>query len=156
MAAENAQLRTIAKAAGVELERNHVQMVLMDQENARLRKQLHAKKHKRKRTYNTGHARLMTGPEMQAELLKELQRKQMAEMHLGLKKLFPAIKQTLTEAEKAEKAAAKRAEREAKAAAKEVEKAVKAAEKEAAKAARAAEKEAAKAARAAVRARGQR
>ncbi|KAF7335093.1 DDE-domain-containing protein [Mycena venus] len=154
MAAENAQLRTIAKAAGVEFERNHVQMVLMDQENARLRKQLHAKKHKRKRTYNTGHAQLMTGPEMQAELLKELQRKHMAEMHLGLKKLFPAIKKTLTEAEKAEKAAAKRAERESKAAAKEVEKAIKAAEKEAAKVARAAEKEAAKAARAAVRARG--
>ena len=88
MATENAQLRSIAAAAGVELERNHAQMILMDQENARLRKQLHAKKHKRKAAYNTGFARLMTGAEIQAELLKELQKKEMAEMHVGLKKLF--------------------------------------------------------------------
>ncbi|KAJ7851432.1 hypothetical protein B0H14DRAFT_3451406 [Mycena olivaceomarginata] len=72
----------------------------------------------------------------------------MAGMHSGLKKLFPAIKKTLTEAEKVERAAEKQAEREAKAAAKEAEKAIKAAEKDAAKAARAVEKEAAKAARA--------
>ncbi|KAJ6540381.1 hypothetical protein B0H19DRAFT_1077793 [Mycena capillaripes] len=135
-----AQLRSIAKAAGVERERNYVQMVLMDKENAHLRQQLQAKKQKRGRTYTTGHARLMTGPEMQAEFLKELQKKQRAEMLLGGESRASCRKTG--------------GEREAKAAAKEAERAIKAAEKEAAKAAKAAEKEAAKAARAAARARG--
>ncbi|KAF7344314.1 DDE-domain-containing protein [Mycena sanguinolenta] len=147
MAAENAQLRSIAQAAGVELERNHAQMILMDQENARLRKQLHAKKHKRKATYNTGYARLMTGAEIQAELLKELQKKQMAEMHVGLKKLFPGIKKSMVDAQKAKEAEEKEEARKAKAMAKEAEKIAKAAEKEAAKARKKAEREAAKAAK---------
>ncbi|KAJ6631966.1 hypothetical protein B0H10DRAFT_2206374 [Mycena sp. CBHHK59/15] len=64
------RLRYIAKLAGIELEKNYAQMVLMDNENERLRKQVFAKKTKKKQTYTTGQARLLTAPEMQAALLR--------------------------------------------------------------------------------------
>ncbi|KAF7335145.1 DDE-domain-containing protein [Mycena venus] len=140
LAAENEQLRSLLKVAGYDLDQNYAQMVLMEHENKNLRQQLFAKKNKAKRAYTTGKARLMTSSEMQEELLKTFQRSQMAEMHVGLKKLFPAIKKRISEAMKAETAAAKKREREAKAAEKAAEKAAKAAEKEAAKAAKAAAK----------------
>ncbi|KAJ7689183.1 hypothetical protein B0H17DRAFT_1202537 [Mycena rosella] len=49
LAEENARLRYIADLAGLELEKNYAQMILMDRENARLRKQVFAKKAKPKR-----------------------------------------------------------------------------------------------------------
>jgi hypothetical protein len=64
MATKNEELCRIAKAARVELEKKHMQMVLMDKENGRLHQQLHAKKNKVKRTYMTSHAWLMIGEEM--------------------------------------------------------------------------------------------
>ncbi|KAJ7631831.1 hypothetical protein B0H17DRAFT_1108410 [Mycena rosella] len=72
LAEENERLRYIASLAGIKLEKNHAQMVLMDRENERLRKQVFAKKEKAKtkRSYTTGHARLLTGAEMQAALLQ--------------------------------------------------------------------------------------
>jgi len=79
LAAENEQLRAIARAAGVELEKNFTQMVLMVGENGRLRKQLYAKKNKPKRAYTTGHARLMTGDQMRQALLEELHKKKTGE-----------------------------------------------------------------------------
>ncbi|KAJ7187490.1 hypothetical protein GGX14DRAFT_611378 [Mycena pura] len=62
LAAENDQLRNLLKAAGIELDKNYAQMVLMERENGNMRQQLHAKKNKSKRTYTTGNlkARLMT------------------------------------------------------------------------------------------------
>ncbi|KAJ7722234.1 hypothetical protein DFH07DRAFT_1007167 [Mycena maculata] len=162
MRAENDDLRRIARAAGVELEKNYAQMILMNKENARLRQQLHAKKNKPKRTYTTGHARLMTSAEMTQKLLEELQKKEMGELHKVLRQtIFPGIRakhaQQLKEAQAAEKAAAKAAKEAEKAAvkaAKEVEKVAVKAAKEAAKAAKAAEREITKAARAAARGRG--
>ncbi|KAJ7927408.1 hypothetical protein B0H13DRAFT_1971212 [Mycena leptocephala] len=135
LAAENDQLRTLLKAAGIELDANYAQM-------------LHARKNKPKRTYTTGKARLMTSDEMAQALLEELQKKQMADLHSELKKtFFPDIKKAISDAEKAEQAkekaakkATKKAEQEARAAEKAVEKARKAVEKEAARAAKAAAK----------------
>ncbi|KAJ7670345.1 hypothetical protein B0H17DRAFT_1085886 [Mycena rosella] len=71
-AEENERLRYIALLAGIELEKNHAQMVLMDRENERLRKQVFMKKEKAKtkRSYTTGHTCLLTGAEMQAALLQ--------------------------------------------------------------------------------------
>ncbi|KAJ6461719.1 hypothetical protein C8R45DRAFT_1027787 [Mycena sanguinolenta] len=145
LAAENDQLRTLLKAAGIELDANYAQMVLMERENGDMRQQLHAKKNKPKRTYTTGKARLMTSDEMAQALLEELQKKQMADLHSELKKtFFPDIKKAIIDAEKAEqskeKAARKKAEQEARAAEKAAEKARKAAEKEVARAAKAAAK----------------
>ncbi|KAJ7848060.1 hypothetical protein B0H14DRAFT_3453423 [Mycena olivaceomarginata] len=115
LAAEKNQLRNLLKAAG-----------------------LYAKKNKRKRTYTTGKACLMTSTEMAKALLDALQKKLMVELHSELKKnIFPGIKKAMDEAEKAvkakakakaAKAAAKRAEHEAKAEAKAAAKAKKAVE----------------------------
>ncbi|KAF8194824.1 hypothetical protein K438DRAFT_1934500 [Mycena galopus ATCC 62051] len=128
LAAENDELRNLLKAAGIELDKNVAQMALMQRENANIRQQLHAKKNKQKRSYTTGQARLMTGDEMHAALLKELQKKQMGELHSELKKkIFPAIRKDISEAEKFAKAAKKQREREAKAAQKEMERVAKAA-----------------------------
>jgi hypothetical protein len=114
---ENSQLRRIALEAGIELERDHAQMILMDAENGRLRQKLHAKKNKPKRAYTTGHARLMTGDEMLAELLRDSQKKQMAALEKEMKKkAFPAIKAKIAAAEKAAKTAAKEAAKAARAA----------------------------------------
>ncbi|KAJ7204972.1 hypothetical protein GGX14DRAFT_459068 [Mycena pura] len=111
-------------------------MVLMERENSNIRTQLHAKKNKRKRTYTTGKARLMTSVEMRQALLDDLHKKQMGELHAELKKkFFPAIKKAIGDAEKAAKAVTKRAEQQKKAAAKAAERTRKAAEKETAKAA---------------------
>jgi hypothetical protein len=148
LAAENDQLRTLLKAAGIELDANYAQMVLMERENGDMRQQLHARKNKPKRTYTTGKARLMTSDEMTQALLEELQKKQMADLHSELKKtFFPDIKKAISDAEKAEQAkekaakkATKKAEQEARAAEKAVEKARKAVEKETARAAKAAAK----------------
>ncbi|KAF8187575.1 hypothetical protein K438DRAFT_1764738 [Mycena galopus ATCC 62051] len=105
LAAENEQLRNLLRAAGVELEKDQAQMALMDHENANIRRQLHAKKNKPKRTYNTGHARLMTSEEMQQALLEDLQKKKMAELHSELKKKhFRRLKKGVTDWEKVEKA----------------------------------------------------
>ncbi|KAJ7194459.1 hypothetical protein GGX14DRAFT_476434 [Mycena pura] len=137
LAAENDQLRNLLKAAGIEVDKNYAQMVLMERENGNMRQQLHAKKNKPKRTYTTGKARLMTSAEMAQALLDELQKKQMAELHSELKKnCFPAIRKAISEAEKAVKAAWKKREQEARTAAKAAEKAQKAAEKQAAKVAK--------------------
>ncbi|KAJ7198162.1 hypothetical protein GGX14DRAFT_470402 [Mycena pura] len=134
LAAENDLLRNLLKAAGIELDKNYAQMVLMERENGNMCQQLHAKKNKPKRTYTTGKARLMTSAEMAQALLDELQKKQMAELHSELKKnVFPAIRKAISEAEKAAKAAWKKRDQEARAAAKAAEKARKAAEKQAAK-----------------------
>ncbi|KAF8172226.1 hypothetical protein K438DRAFT_1981677 [Mycena galopus ATCC 62051] len=128
LAAENDELRNLLKAAGIELEINVAQMALMQRENANIRQQLHAKKNKQKRLYTTGRAHLMTGAEMHAVLLKELQKKQMGELHSEWKKkIFPAIQKEISEAEKVAKAAKKQREREAKAAQKEMERGAKAA-----------------------------
>jgi ribosomal protein L12E/L44/L45/RPP1/RPP2 len=155
LAAENDQLRSLLKAAGIELDKNYAQMVLMERENGNMRQQLHAKKNKPKRTYTTGKARLMTSAEMAQALLDELQKKQMAELHSELRKnIFPGIKKAIDEAAKAAKAKARAAEQAAKAAAKRAEQEAKAAAKAAEKAKKAAEREAAKAAKAAARARG--
>jgi hypothetical protein len=137
LAAEVDQLHSLLKGVGYDLDHNYGHMVLMEHENKNMRQQLFAKKNKVKRAYTTGKARLMTSTEMQEELLKALQKKQMAEMHAGLKKLFPAIKKQISEALKAEKAAARKGEQEVRAAAKAAEKAAKELEKAAAKAAKA-------------------
>ncbi|KAF8172588.1 hypothetical protein K438DRAFT_1772629 [Mycena galopus ATCC 62051] len=108
LAAENDELRNLLKAPGIELDKNVAQMALMQRENANICQQLHAKKNKQKRSYMTGQARLMTGDEMHAALLKELQKKQMGELHSELKKkIFPAIRKEISEAEKVAKAAKK-------------------------------------------------
>ncbi|KAJ6449296.1 hypothetical protein C8R45DRAFT_1131143 [Mycena sanguinolenta] len=113
---ENEQLRNLLRAAGVELEKNQAQMALMDHENANIRWQLHAKKNKPKRTYNTGHARLMTSEEMQQALLEDLQ-KQMAELHSELKKKhFRRLKKGVADWEKVEKAKLAAMQKEVKAA----------------------------------------
>ncbi|KAJ7781961.1 hypothetical protein DFH07DRAFT_764959 [Mycena maculata] len=151
LAAENGQLRSLLKAAGVDLDKNYAQMVLMERENANMRQQLYAKKNKRKRAYTTGKARLMTSAEMAKALLEALQKKQMAELHSELKKnIFPGIKKAMDNVEKAAKAKTKEAEQAAKRALREA----KAAEKAAEKVKKVAEREAAKAAKAAARARG--
>ncbi|KAJ7733164.1 hypothetical protein B0H16DRAFT_1732455 [Mycena metata] len=138
LAAEKEQLRGLLKATGIELDKNYVQMTLMNQENGKMRQQLHAKKNKSKRTYTTAGARLMTSDEMSQALLEELQKKQMAELHSELRKtVFPAMKKAKSQAKKAEqaqRAAVRVAEKERKAAEKAAEKERKAAEKEAAKA----------------------
>jgi hypothetical protein len=46
LAAENDQLRSLLKAAGIELDKNYAQMVLMEQENGNMCQQLQAKKQK--------------------------------------------------------------------------------------------------------------
>ncbi|KAJ7733895.1 hypothetical protein B0H16DRAFT_1892605 [Mycena metata] len=113
---ENEELRRIARAAGVVLDQNHAQMVLMNAENERLRQKLHAKKNKPKRSYTTGHARLMTGTEMQQALLTELQKKQMGELHKEMEKtVFPKIKKDIAAASKEVKAAERAAAKAAKA-----------------------------------------
>ncbi|KAJ7766469.1 DDE superfamily endonuclease-domain-containing protein [Mycena maculata] len=155
LASENEQLRNLLKVAGIDLDKNYVQMVLMERENGNMRQQLYANKNKPKRTYTTGKARLMTSAEMQQALLDELHKKQMTGLHSEMKKKwFPAIRKEIAEAEKVEKAAAKKREQEVKAATKAAEKEAKAVEKAAAKAKKAAEKEAAKAAKAAAKGRG--
>ncbi|KAJ6601881.1 hypothetical protein DFH09DRAFT_1126034 [Mycena vulgaris] len=164
MATENDELRRIALAAGVELERNYVQMVLMNDENAHLRQQLHAKKTKPKRTYTTSEARLMTSAENRQALLRQLHVKQMGALHQETRsKKFLEIREKLSlegkgakeaekEAEKAVKKAAKGLERVDKAAVKEAAKAAKVAARQAAKAEKEAAKQAAKEAREAARA----
>ncbi|KAJ7876711.1 hypothetical protein B0H14DRAFT_3787481 [Mycena olivaceomarginata] len=137
--AENEELRNLLKVAGVELERNHAQMALMQRENANIRQQLHAKKTKRKRAYMTGKARLMTSEEMMSALLDDLHKKQMGELHSELKKKkhFPDIRAAIRQVEKDGKAAAEKAEtKEAEKAAKAAERRAKAAEKTAEKAAK--------------------
>ncbi|KAJ7867071.1 hypothetical protein B0H13DRAFT_2281267 [Mycena leptocephala] len=98
LAAEVDQLHSLLKGVGYDLDHNYGHMVLMEHENKNMRQQLFAKNNKAKRAYTTGKARLMTSTEIQEELLKALQKKQMAEMHAGLKKLFPAIKKQISEA----------------------------------------------------------
>ncbi|KAJ7676202.1 hypothetical protein B0H17DRAFT_1207477 [Mycena rosella] len=154
MRAENEDPCRIAKAAGIELEKSYTQTILMNKENACLRQQLHTKKNKRKRTYTTTQARLMTSEEMSQKLL-EVQRKQMGELHKGLRQaVFLGIRARHAQeanADKAAKKAEKVVERETTKAAREAEKAA----AKAAKAAKAAETKAAKAAKAAgVAARG--
>jgi hypothetical protein len=83
LAAENDQLRSLLTAAGIELDKNYTQMVLMEPENGNLRQQVFLKKNQPKRTYTTGKARLMTSAEMQKALLEDLQKKQMTELHGG-------------------------------------------------------------------------
>jgi hypothetical protein len=108
LAAENNPLRAFLKAAGIELDKNYAQMVLMDRENSNLRQQVFAKKNKPKRTYTTGKARLMTSTEMQEALLKDWQKKQMAQLHGEFKKKhFPRLKKGVAATEKAEAAAQK-------------------------------------------------
>jgi hypothetical protein len=97
LAEENARLRYIAGLAGLELEKNHAQMVLMDRENKRLRKQLFAKKTKKKRTYMTNQARLLTGEEMLASLLHDEQAKKLKPVHKEMKKGFRLINKMLTQ-----------------------------------------------------------
>ncbi|KAJ6542237.1 hypothetical protein DFH09DRAFT_1174337 [Mycena vulgaris] len=145
VAAENDELRRLLNAAGVELDKNYAQMMLMNRENEIMRQQLHAKKNKTKRTYTTGKARLMTSAEMMQALLEDLHKKQMGELHSELRKnVFPKLKKKSSDAQKAEKAARAAV----KAAEKEAEKARKSAVKEAAKV----EREARKAAKAAEKA----
>ncbi|KAJ7800084.1 hypothetical protein B0H14DRAFT_3786646 [Mycena olivaceomarginata] len=130
-------------------------MALMQRENANIRQQLHAKKTKRKRTYTTGKAQLMTSEEMMSALLDDLHKKQMGELHSELKKKhFPDIRAAICQVEKDGKAAAKKAEQAAKTATKEAEKAAKAAERRAKAAEKAAEKAAKAVEKAAARARG--
>ncbi|KAJ7856179.1 hypothetical protein B0H13DRAFT_2357504 [Mycena leptocephala] len=129
LVAENDQLHSLLKGVGYDLDHSYGHMVLMEHENKNMRQQLFAKKNKAKRAYTTGKACLMTSTEMQEELLKVFQKKQMAKMHAGLKKLFPAIKKQISEALKAEKAATKKGEQEVRAAAKAAEKAAKELEK---------------------------
>ncbi|KAJ7702574.1 hypothetical protein B0H16DRAFT_1831906 [Mycena metata] len=151
LAAENDQLRALLKAAGIELQKDYAQMVLMNRENENMCQQLHAKKNKTKRTYTTGKARLMTSDEMAQVLLHDLHKKQVAELHSELRKtVFTAMKKANSQAknaEKAERAAAKETEKATRAA----EKATKAAERAVEKQRKAAEKEAAKAVRALAR-----
>ncbi|KAJ7218414.1 hypothetical protein GGX14DRAFT_436958, partial [Mycena pura] len=149
VAAENDELRRLLNAAGVELDKNYAQMMLMNRENEMMRQQLHAKKNKTKRTYTTG--KLMTSAEMMQALLEELHKKQMGELHSELRKnVFPELKKKSSDAQKAERAA-RAAE---KAAEKEAEKARKAAAKEAAKVEREARKAAKAAEKALARGRG--
>ncbi|KAJ7196963.1 hypothetical protein GGX14DRAFT_472371 [Mycena pura] len=151
VAAENDELRRLLNAAGVELDKNYAQMMLMNRENEMMRQQLHAKKNKTKCTYTTGKARLMTSAEMMQALLDELHKKQMGELHSELRKnVFPELKKKSSDAQKAERAA-RAAE---KAAEKEAEKARKAAAKEAAKVEREARKAAKAAEKALARGRG--
>jgi hypothetical protein len=133
LAAENDELRRITKAAGVELEKGYAHMILMDNENAELRQQLHANKSKRKRTYTEGYTRLMTSEEMMQALGRELVVNEFKKVHNAMRaEKFPAIRKQLRDeeqaAEVAEKAA-KEAQKAAMKAAKTVEKATKAAEK---------------------------
>jgi hypothetical protein len=92
LAEENAQLRYIAEMAGIELEKNYAQLQLMGRENTRLRNQIFAKKSKPKRSYTTGHARLLTGPEMIAALLHDEHVKSMKVLKKEMVPRFRAIK----------------------------------------------------------------
>ncbi|KAJ7766240.1 hypothetical protein B0H16DRAFT_1523462 [Mycena metata] len=96
LAEENARIRYIAAQAGIELERNYVQMQLMNQEMTRLRNQIHAKKSKQKRSYTTTQARLLTGSEMIAALLHDNHVKSMKTMTKEMAPKFRAIKKLLT------------------------------------------------------------
>jgi hypothetical protein len=62
---ENQELRHTICLAEVQLEKDFTQMTLMDSENGRLRKQVHAKETKKaeKKSTTQAHARLMTGAE---------------------------------------------------------------------------------------------
>ncbi|KAJ7580463.1 hypothetical protein C8J56DRAFT_1103512 [Mycena floridula] len=83
-------------------------MVLMDKENERLRKQLHAKKNKVRRSYNTGKPCLMTSKEMLQTLLEEEQKKLMKILHRAMAPTLKDIKKKLMEFEAAKKKAASR------------------------------------------------
>ncbi|KAJ7758861.1 hypothetical protein DFH07DRAFT_772438 [Mycena maculata] len=96
LAEENARLRYIAELAGIELEKNYVQMQLMNRENTRLRTQIIAKKSKQKRSYMTNQARLLAGSEMVAALLHDDHVKSMTAMMKEMGPQFRAIKKLLT------------------------------------------------------------
>ncbi|KAJ6575918.1 hypothetical protein B0H10DRAFT_2236618 [Mycena sp. CBHHK59/15] len=68
----------------------------MDRENERLRKQIFAKKSKARRAYNTGHARLLTAPEMINALLHDNHVKSMKSLMKEMQPRFRAIKKELT------------------------------------------------------------
>jgi hypothetical protein len=73
------ELRMLVKAAAVHLEKDYIQMKLMDGENGRLRKKIFAKENKRKRkVFDTAKARLLTSQETLAELAFREAKKHMA------------------------------------------------------------------------------
>lgn len=83
----------IAEAAGIELEQNHAQMVLMDKENSTLQRKVFAKK--QKQSYTTGGSQHMTGTEMQENMLHDLHKKVMQALHKEIRPKFKEIKKAI-------------------------------------------------------------
>jgi hypothetical protein len=102
---ENQQLRHTIRFAEVQLEKDFMQMKLMDSENGRLRKQVHAKEKRRaeKKGTTQAHARLMTG----TENLDALAEKDFMKIWKDvMKELGPRLKQIRKEISDHSKAAA--------------------------------------------------
>ena len=106
------QLRAIANAACVQIQRDYTQMVLMDSENERLRQRAFAKQQKAKKTNakTTAHPRHMTSDEILASLAMEDWRAAMKKVHAeavpafaAQRKIIDDIVQKTIAAEKAQK-----------------------------------------------------
>ncbi|KAF9059603.1 hypothetical protein BDP27DRAFT_1431151 [Rhodocollybia butyracea] len=95
---ENWQLLMIARAAGIELEKNYAQMKLMDVENEHLQKK--AFKKKVNKVYTSAEGRHLTDTENLEGLLRAEAKKKRAELHKDLAPTFKNIKKSLTVAEK--------------------------------------------------------
>jgi len=105
---ENQQLRHTIRLAEVQLERDFTQMKLMDTENGRLRKQVHAKEKRKaeKRGTAQGHARLMTGAENLDALAEHDFMKHWKEVMKELAPIFKRIRKEINEHDKKIAAAA--------------------------------------------------
>jgi DDE superfamily endonuclease len=141
---ENAELRNLLNAAGIQLERDFAQLKLMDGENERLRKVAFAKEEKRmrKKELTTVHPRHMTGTEMLHILAQNDWKKKMKDVHQEAATIFHGLRTAIDQhykdlddqakaaekEQKRQKVAAQRAEKAALVAS---EKARKAAEREA-------------------------
>ena len=88
--AQNEQLRAIANAACIQIQKDYTQMVLMDSENERLRQRAFAKQKKTKRTQTTTHPRHMTSDDVLNALALTDWRAAMKEVHKQAAPAFAA------------------------------------------------------------------
>ena len=106
--AQNEQLRAIANAACIQIQKDYTQMVLMDSENERLRQRAFAKQKKTKRTQTTTHPRHMTSNDVLDALALTDWRAAMKEVHKQAAPTFAArrklIDNDIKQAQAAEKA----------------------------------------------------
>ena len=112
------QLRAIANAACIQIQKDYTQMVLMDSENERLRQRAFSKQKKAKTTQTTAHPRHMTSNEVLEELALADWRAAMKKVHKEAMPVFQAQRKAIDNnakqigiAEKARKKADKERER---------------------------------------------